>query len=163
LSGYFPDIESLLKHAVSWARDHDRGCLYGKSADCGEINLRIDDEHCFEESFYSTITISSASIPLGRRNEGLYRRFLQELDEIGKFGLRCHSVTENSWLTERHRKHGYIEKKSGGYSSFYVVIGKPLSASAEARLVKQRSDVLNQIRSGLSGRSRGLYRKPRAT
>lgn len=163
MSREFADIDSLLKHASSWARDHDRGCLYERSSDCGEINLRIDDEHCFENQFYSTIIISSISIPLCRRNQGLYRRFLQELDGLGRFGLRCHSVTENPWLADRHRKHGYIEKKSREYSSFYVVIGEPLSASAESQLVKQHADALDKVRSGLSGRTGGIFRKPRTT
>lgn len=157
------NIDYLLKYATSWAREHERGCLYGRSADVGEINLRIDDSHGYRGHFYSTIIISTVSIPLCRRNEGLYRGFLQKLDGIGKFGLRCHSVTENPWLADHHRKHGYIEEKSGEWSSFYIVTGESLSASAEAKLVKQHLDAFDKIRSGLSGTSRGIFRKPRTT
>jgi len=157
------NIDYLLKYAISWARDHESGCLYARSADFGEINLRIDDSYSYRAHFYSTIIISTVSIPLCRRNEGLYRRFLQKLDGIEKFGLRCHSVTENPWLADHHRKHGYMEEKSGEWSSFYIVIGEPLSASAEAKLVKQHLDAVDKVQSVLSGRSRAIFRKPRTT
>jgi hypothetical protein len=145
-------IDALVRASVCWAGSHDRGCFYGKSDDQGEINLGIERNKYFEGQCYLAIVISSVIIPLKRRKQGLYRALLQSLDDLGKYGLRCHSVTENEWLADRHRKHGYIEEVSGESSSFYFLIGSPLPESTQAALSKQRLEAWDRLAAALSSR-----------
>lgn len=155
------DINALIKRAIEWARDHESGCLYGDSADGGKVNLIIDNRHYFEGHYYLTIVISSISIPSERQNEGLYRRLLRELDGTGKFGLRCHSTTENVELADRHRRHGYIEKKAREWSSFYQVIGNHLPKSVEHKLLGQCADIKDRLGASRGNRVGGLIKKPK--
>lgn len=122
------DIDSLLNDCISWARTHQRAyrqeALYGSSSDGGSIALRIHGAE-LEGHDYSMIVITNVAIPDGRQGQGLYRTFLSELDALD-FGLRCHSMTENSWLADRHRAHGYKETVIGDTPTFYKIIGEPL-------------------------------------
>ena len=119
------NIDALLNDSISWVRTCRHGPLYGSSNDGGGIALRVNCAE-FEGDRYSMITITRVSIPETRQGQGLYRKFLSELDSLGTFGLRCHSMTENEWLADRHRIHGYKEVDESGTPSFYQVIGEPL-------------------------------------
>tara|TARA_R110002111_G_scaffold230184_1_gene291359 strand:+ start:1529 stop:2092 length:564 start_codon:yes stop_codon:yes gene_type:complete len=137
------DIDALFEDSIEWACTHRLGALYGSSSDGGGIALRIRGT-LFEGNDYLTIVITKVCIPEARQGQGLYRKFLSELDSLGTLGLRCHSMTENEWLADRHRRHGYKEVDESGTPSFYQVIGEPLPPLPDTPSENRRPELEKQ-------------------
>lgn len=128
-------IDELIQKAMSWARSESRGAFHGTCVEGGLIRLFAWEFVPLDGVFYSAIELVNIKIPVRRRKQGLYKRLLEGLDRLNQFGVRLHNTTENEWLIQHHRRHGYSEDKFGGRSpSFSVIIGAPLNVERQHQL-----------------------------
>jgi hypothetical protein len=129
------NIDELIQKAISWAQSESSGIFSGTSAEGGMLRLVAWEFIPVDGVFYSAIELRNIKIPERRRRQGLYTMLLKGLDSLDKFGVRLHNTTENDWLIEHHRRHGYSEDKFGGNSpSFSLIIGTPLDVEKQRQL-----------------------------